>query len=760
MLITSFVVCAGVVGMPPDDRFVTDEQGRRAALPVAAADAGRGGGVALGLDPDWTALGPFGGDVEAVAASPADASIVLAGLAPAGSIGGAMYRSTDAGSTWSIVPSLDGVSVYDIAYAPDGTVYAATFDGVWKSVDDGATFTAQDLGIGLNDQAFAIAMSPADPETLFVGIADALGNQPVNVMRTTNGGASWQDVTPPLGSPIGCRTLAFDPADPSIVWAGFAGGFGGGATWVSTTGGDGWVNRSAGLPGTPVQEIVSDGTRVLVAGGLLFGGQDFGVYESSDMGASWTPVHDNDWPSLVINALAFDPNDDGVILAGSAGAGLFRSEDGGATWAFGVGGTGGLSLNDARFAPGDSDTIYLGASSIGVLASDDAGAGFAPSSVGIGALNTESVAVNPLDSQEMAIAFQGLNDGGVYTSLDAGQSWTLEPAPGTRYNTVAFHPDGTLYAVSDGPTGIAPEGVYRREGDGTWTSIGPDQGNLFESELFPLRFSQNDPQLFLAGGADFGVAGFEPTIWRSPDAGATWFKVYEGPVENEDVTDIEIVEDGTDTLMLATFTDFGQNPQTGGVLVSDDGGESWAPGGSGLDPESQPVRLAPVAGDPMAFRLADSDIGAGLGGVWLTEDAGLTWTKAGGVGAVRAIAGDPSDGQTVFIAQNDPAVSISTDGGAAFSPFVSDILDAAGFPRDLVVGGGRLLLASGTGVFATPLAGCPGDYNGDGALNILDFVDFQLGWQAMDAAADCDGNGAFNVLDFVCFQQLFQAGCP
>ena len=54
---------------------------------------------------------------------------------------------------------------------------------------------------------------------------------------------------------------------------------------------------------------------------------------------------------------------------------------------------------------------------------------------------------------------------------------------------------------------------------------------------------------------------------------------------------------------------------------------------------------------------------------------------------------------------------------------------------------------------------CPADVNGDGNLNVLDFVAFQLLWQDQDPAADCDANGEFNVLDFVCFQQLFQAGC-
>ena len=55
---------------------------------------------------------------------------------------------------------------------------------------------------------------------------------------------------------------------------------------------------------------------------------------------------------------------------------------------------------------------------------------------------------------------------------------------------------------------------------------------------------------------------------------------------------------------------------------------------------------------------------------------------------------------------------------------------------------------------------CLADCNGDGALDILDFVCFQGLFLSGDAAADCDGDGSLTVLDFVCFQQAFQAGCP
>ena len=67
-----------------------------------------------------------------------------------------------------------------------------------------------------------------------------------------------------------------------------------------------------------------------------------------------------------------------------------------------------------------------------------------------------SVDANPNDPQELAIAFQGLNDGGVQTSANGGLTWSNEPVPPTRYDTVRFAPDGTLYAISDGPSSVAP----------------------------------------------------------------------------------------------------------------------------------------------------------------------------------------------------------------------------------------------------------------------------------------------------------------
>ena len=62
--------------------------------------------------------------------------------------------------------------------------------------------------------------------------------------------------------------------------------------------------------------------------------------------------------------------------------------------------------------------------------------------------------------------------------------------------------------------------------------------------------------------------------------------------------------------------------------------------------------------------------------------------------------------------------------------------------------------------FAMGGAGCYADCDGNGDLNILDFVCYQGLFQSGDDGADCDGNGVLNILDFVCFQSEFVGGCP
>ena len=720
---------------------------------------------ALAGGESWTALGPFGGDVHDVARSPISPDIMLAGVAPAGSTGGALFRSTDGGTSWSIVPGLTSTSVYDIEFAPDGTAYIGSIDSIWKSTNSGASFTSLSLGIGLNDQVFDVAINPGDANELWIAIADAIGNQPVNVMKSTSAGAagSWVDVTPPMGVARSGRAIAINPKNPQEVYVGFIQG----QLWMSASGGAAgtWVNRSAGLPNAPINGLAHDGGKVMVCGGQLFGGQNFGLFESINQGATWTAVHSGPpaWPSLVINDVALDPNDPQTRHVVTATQGVFRSEGGGA-WEFGAGGTGALSLNAVVFGPGSSTDIMLAANAVGVLQSVDSGDSYSITSSGISKLNVVSIASNPLNVDELAIAFQGANDGGVYASTDGGQSWALQTCPPTRYGHVQFAPDGALYALSTGPIGPGQEGVYRRNPDQTWTLLGPDQGALFESNLASMRFSETDPNLMFAVGADFGVAGSEGTIWRNDNAGAVsdWVKVYEGATTSESVTDLRIVSGSGDQTMIASWVDNSSN-QFGGVLRSATGGGlgSWSPSVAGLPATVQGRALSSSPESPSTFLLGHRQSST-VGGLFRTTDAGQSWTSTGFTGPVQDVVADPNDAQTIYIMQqNATAVFRSEDAGANFAPFNAG-LSFSGFATDLAYASGagpRLLLSTSVGSFAIDLPRLcgPGDITCSGNVDVDDLLAVINGWGLCDNSEDCpadiapapDGNGIVDVDDLL-----------
>lgn len=680
---------------------VADWSGRRPPRSPEARFVTDFGQVPQGEVPaDWHALGPYGGDVADVAASPATPGLVLAGIAPGGGGGGTLYRSTDDTASWSRVDALAGRSVYDIEFS-GGDVFVASDSGVWSSTDGGATWTQRDLGIGPNQQVLDVALDPADPAVIWAAVADAQGLQSANVVKSADGGATWSDVTPPH-TPMSGTAIAVDPADSDTVVAVFGGAFGGGEVWVSEDGGASWTDRSAGLPGNPVRAVEFAGSRLLVGGGQLFGSAYFGLYASDDLGASWTRLDDAGWPLAVVTAIAVDPADPQTILASTDGAGVNRSTDGGATWQTAIGGTQQLSAQSLRFAPASSTQLLLGASSLGVYRSLDAGDAFAAASTGISEFNLYAIDTSPVDANQLAVAFQSNNAGGLLTSSDGGATWTAATAPPTRYSAVRFAPDGTLYALSTGPSTVAPEGLYRRESDGSWTSLGPDQGDLYESDLYSIGFSADDADRILLGGGDFGVAGWASTVWRSADGGQNWEKRYMG-ADNDKVVDLQVVPGSGGAQIVGAYDGF-DSAQAGGAVRSTDGGLTWETAVNGLPAFARLGRLCASAANPGEVYLSIYDSWSS-GAIYTSTDAGAGWTSTGWSGMpVRDLACDQDTAQGLYVAlEGDVRVQRSSDGGAMFVRF-SDGLDGAGMPAELALsktGAPLLYYAGSQGGFVT-----------------------------------------------------------
>ena len=661
--------------------------------------------------PLWSGFGPDGGDVTDVGVSPVDANVALASVSPSanGGISGydphsGVYRSTDGGAHWSPLPAFESVWVDGLAFTGDGTAYAATVNfGLWKSTDAGEHWTTLDLGIGPYVRMRSITVDPNDGATLWACLV-ANGPGTTSLMVSTDNGATWTDRTPAdSGEQRDCDGVAVETGGTHRVsvivndWNFI------GHVWRSDDGGAHWSEVTDGLPPYRFHAVAFAGTRLLVGGGDGFGDDDVGLYASDDSGKHWHSLSDASWPQLAVTALAIAPGDPQTIVAATIGRGINRSSDGGATWQIEVGGTANVATNAVRFAPGSGSRVRVGAMSFGVLDSTDGGASFSPANAGLHELTVRSIAPNPLDPEEIAFSFESINSGGVYASVDHGAHWVLQDLPSARYSRVAFSPTGVLHAIFAGPTSSTQqEGLYRRNGDGSWSNLGPSMGPYFESRLGAVLFSATDPDLILLGGRDNGVAGAAGSIWRSTDAGATWAKVHAG-IDFDTVTDFERVAGGDGNTLVASHD--GQTPpQVGGVLRSTDGGTTWSDANDGLTEMAALPHLCQTPGPSPAIYLSamTSNFDSGI---FRSDDGGASWTQTAGIlGVLLDVACDPFDPTVIYAAINstEQPVLRSTDAGANFDVWGDGTATYAA-ANELVAsayhGGTQLLLGTSSDAF-------------------------------------------------------------
>jgi photosystem II stability/assembly factor-like uncharacterized protein len=302
----------------------------------------------------WRLVGPFrGGRVLAVTGVPGDATTFYFG-----GTGSGVWKTTNGGQDWTPLFDKQSVSaVGAIAVAPSdpNVIYVGTGegcirstssygDGVYKSTDAGKTWT----NIGLKDsrQIGRLIVHPKDPNVVLVA---ALGhefgaNAERGVFRTLDGGKSWERVLY-RDDQTGAIDLSFDPTNPSIIFAalwqanrtpwGLTDGGPGSGLYKSTDGGATWRHLEGnGLPKgilgrIGVSAAGGDGSRVYA----LIEAEEGGLYRSDDGGEHWTRVNSDRnlfqraW--YYIHVFADPKNADVVYILNVR---MYRSIDGGKTF--------------------------------------------------------------------------------------------------------------------------------------------------------------------------------------------------------------------------------------------------------------------------------------------------------------------------------------------------------------------------------------------------------------------------------------------
>jgi photosystem II stability/assembly factor-like uncharacterized protein len=332
----------------------------------------------------WRLVGPFrAGRVVAVSGVPGSGGTFFFG-----GVDGGVWKTTDAGTVWKPVFDNEPVaSIGALAVAPSDAkvIYAgtgesdirsdlATGDGVYRSDDGGATW--KNIGLRNSRQISRILVDPTDANMVYAGVlGHAYGpSDERGVYKSTDGGEHWQRVLD-KGPDTGIADLAMAISQPQVLfaatwnahrppWSTYAPLEGpGNALYRSVDGGGHWEQISGhGLPeetwGRTGIAVSADGRRVYVT--LDCHGHS-GLYRSDDGGDSWALVNTD--PRLTSRAwyfssLAIDPSNPNVLYIPNVA--LYRTEDGGKTIQIVRGAPGGDDYHQIWVDPKNSSHLMLG----------------------------------------------------------------------------------------------------------------------------------------------------------------------------------------------------------------------------------------------------------------------------------------------------------------------------------------------------------------------------------------------------------------
>jgi photosystem II stability/assembly factor-like uncharacterized protein len=345
--------------------------------------------VAQQVNPDffqslhWRSIGPFrGGRTKAAAGVPSQPNVFYIGVC-----NGGVWKTTDYGTTW--VPIFDQQptgSIGAVAVAPSdpNTVYVGSGeglqrpdlsvgDGIYKSTDAGRTWTH--LGLRDGQQIPQIAIDPRDANKILVAVAGhPYGpNEERGIFRSTDGGQTFQKVLY-KDENVGGADVQIDQTNPDVAyatlwearqgpwengaWNGTAGG-----VFKSTDGGQTWNQLTKGLPEGIVQANVtisrSSPNRLYSA---VASKTAVAIYRSDDAGASWSQATTDPRPAGRIGGgdlpvPRVDPKDPDTLYVASTVT--WKSTDGGKTWTGFRGAPGGDDYQNLWINPDSPKTILL-----------------------------------------------------------------------------------------------------------------------------------------------------------------------------------------------------------------------------------------------------------------------------------------------------------------------------------------------------------------------------------------------------------------
>ncbi|MCA6362354.1 MAG: T9SS type A sorting domain-containing protein [Bacteroidetes bacterium] len=532
-----------------------------------------------------------------------------------------------------------------------------------------------------NGRLTAMAIHPSNTNTIYVGSPGG------GMWKSTNAGVSWVPVTDYNNLWMHIYSIAIDPANQNIVYA----GTGNSANQVikSTDGGVNWTVLGSGPTGE-IRRILIHPTN----SSIVFAAASNGIFRSTNGGTSWTQVHFS-----MKEDMEFKPGDPNTMYASGTGS-IVRSTDNGVTWTVlgagqGITNTGRSMIGVSAANPAVVYIVQASGSIFGRLYySTNSGASFVTQISGSAGVNNffgynadgsdtggqawydMAICVSPTNASLVHIAgiicFRSTNAG---VSFTATTEWF---APNTTgYNHADIHGleyvSTSLYSLSDG-------GIYRSTNNGDdWTDISNGLGIM---QFYRIASSPTNTTVWTGGAQDNGSTASQSTGTLVSWLGADGMEGLVSP---------------TNSLNIWGTSQFGQ------LYRSTNGGNSRAnlaavPGGDwvtplAIHPTTESIIFAGGSGvykstnSGSTFSLISGAITATISDVavapsnanyiyacsgsnlYVTTNGGTSWTTYAitGAGSISDICVSPSTATKIWIATTGGKVRVSTNSGATFT---------------------------------------------------------------------------------------------
>jgi photosystem II stability/assembly factor-like uncharacterized protein len=663
-------------------------------------------------------IGPHrGGRVVAVAGHPHDPMVFYFGACAGG-----IWKTVDGGTFWECISdgflNTAAVGAIAVSESDPNVLYAGTGettirgdvshgDGVYKSTDAGKTWT--NVGLAATRHIAKIRIHPRNPDLVYVAaLGHAWGpNDERGLYRSKDGGATWEQILF-RSNTAGAIDLSMDPNNPRILYCSFweaqrtpysmwSGGPGS-SLYRSTDGGDTWtdISRKQGLPkgvlgkiGVAVSPARPDRVWALIEA------EDGALCRSDDGGETWQRISENDdlrrraWYYMHVFA---DPQDADVVWV--LNLSCWKSIDGGA------------NFTEVATPHGDNHDLWIDPNDTRrLIEGNDGGA-----CVSFNGGNSWSTILNQPTAQfyhvtadtkvpyrvygsqqdNTAISVASRSVHGVITETD----WRVPGGGESGY--IAVRPDAPYIQYAGDHRGFLTR-TDQRTGQERVVDVWPEYFGMYEGAdalkhrfqwTFPLFLSPFDPQVLYAAGE---------CLFRSTDEGSSW-EAISRDLTRHDAGTLKtsggpITLDNTSAEVYATIFSAVESPHERGMFwvgtddglvhISRDGGTTWAditppelklPNGewaliSIIDLSAQDAATAYLA----ATRYKLDDVRPYL---YKTNDFGAGWTKiTNGIPEddfTRVIRADPECPGLLY-AGTETGLYISFDDGERWERFQSNL---------------------------------------------------------------------------------------